>query len=90
MKGDASGAFTFQSTIGKSLVDYFIASPGIFDNALSLYVQDSVPESDHCPLTLRIAMHVASQLSEALPTPPLHDLVEPTLHCHDKGPGLIQ
>ena len=80
VKGDATGAFTFQTTTGSSVVDYFIASPGLFNHDLVLCVQESMPESDHRPLNLTITVGcnpTAQMASHASPAE------------HDCGPGLV-
>ena len=53
--GDVDGKCTCHRPNGQSVVDYFVASPGLLEHDLHLCVQDIVPESDHCPVVLKIA-----------------------------------
>ena len=59
ISGDECGKLTCHTGAGHSVVDYFIASPQMLDHVVSLHVQDLMPESDHCPLTLVIDRGVA-------------------------------
>ena len=54
--GDTSGQLTCHTHNGASLVDYFIASPSIFTSQPHLHVDTLPPDSDHCPLHLRIPL----------------------------------
>ena len=57
--GDECGKLTCHTGVGHSVVDYFIASPQLLDQLVSLNVQDLMPDSDHCPLTLVINRNAA-------------------------------
>ena len=49
--GDTQGDFTCHKWNGKSVVDYCLASPGIYSKVLFLKVSNFLPLlSDHCPL----------------------------------------
>ena len=49
--GDTHGDFTCHKWNGKSVVDYCLASPGIYSKVLFLKVSNFLPLlSDHCPL----------------------------------------
>ena len=57
--GNRSGCFTCQTSKGRSVVDYYLASTQLMHAAASLSVEQLPPESDHCPLTLTI--HLQAQ-----------------------------
>ena len=61
VQGDAQGALTCYPPNGSSLVDYVIASTGVFSLQPTLKVHGLQPESDHCPLTLCIQPCVTSR-----------------------------
>ena len=84
VRGDTQGAFTFQSANGRSVVDYFVADPNMFQYEMSLCVQDIVPESDHCPLTLKISDRSANQntLPSSAPAPTM-------VQGQEQGSGLM-
>ena len=52
--GDTKGKLTFPHPQGGSLVDYFIATYAMFGLQPTLTIQDSQPESGHCPLHLSL------------------------------------
>ena len=67
--GDQCGQFTCHTSTGQSVVDYFIASPDLAEYDMRLNVQERMPESDHCPLTLAINTKLGQQLIP--PQPPM-------------------
>ena len=76
ISGDECGKLTCHTCtgVGHSVVDYFIASPQLLDQVVSLNVQDLMPDSDHCPLTLVINRNVAGLPA---PTPQISSAVLP-------------
>ena len=53
-KDKGLGNFTCIDTTGKSVVDYILGSPSIFDMAADLKIAMKFPESDHIPLSLTL------------------------------------
>ena len=51
------GEFTRDDTTGRSVVDYAIGSPVIFNHANYFKVLDKFPESDHRPISLFLSMN---------------------------------
>ena len=58
--GDEHGQLTCHTHMGSSLVDYFLASPAIFSLQNHLEIKPLPPDSDHCPLHLRIPLKPTS------------------------------
>ena len=53
--GDILGEYTCYKWNGQSVVDYCLASPGIYDKISSFTVHDFIPQlSDHCSVSLTI------------------------------------
>ena len=54
--GDIMGEYTCYKWNGQSVVDYCLASPGIYDKITSFTVHDFIPQlSDHCSVSLIIS-----------------------------------
>ncbi|KAL9967640.1 hypothetical protein ACROYT_G025915 [Oculina patagonica] len=53
--GDLDGKLTSYQTNGASTVDYGIVSEDLQDTVLGFQVQALTPNSDHCPITLKLA-----------------------------------
>lgn len=58
------GNFTFQSAQGKSLIDYVLLSPGMFDIINGFTVHHISVFSDHAPIQFSIKSNVSSTSSE--------------------------
>ena len=58
------GNFTFQSSRGKSVIDYVICSPSLFKIVHSFCVHDISVFSDHAPLQLIIRSNVNTVISQ--------------------------
>ena len=56
--GDTQGDFTCHKWNGQSVVDYCLASPGVYSQILFLKVGNYIPVfSDHCSLTIALKTH---------------------------------
>ena len=57
--GDIVGEYTCYKWNGQSVVDYCLASPGVYNKISSYQVHDFIPQlSDHCPISLKLETEV--------------------------------
>ena len=74
VKGDWTGDMTCHTPQGSSLVDYFIATPALFDLQPSLQVHAQSPDSDHSMLVFTLPLPCPAPVDA---TPP-HTVHHPT------------
>ena len=62
--GDFMGKLTCYQSSGASAVDYAITSHSMWENILSFQVQHLTPYSDHCPISVKLAVNITFRTNQ--------------------------